>query len=82
MGTYSTASYNVLAYPSSGVVPGRVKGTGAGNLVQYVETDGLSPAFDDAASPTRAVPGELTYHFGKLAGPYNDNYKAKDSFES
>jgi len=82
MGSYNTASYNVLAYPSSGVVPGRVKGTGSGSLVEYVEIDGISPAFDDAASPTRAVPGELTYHFGKLAAPYNDNYKAKNSYES
>lgn len=82
IGSYATASYNVLAVPSSGVVPGRVKGSGAGNLSSYVATSGDFPATDDAASPTRAVPGELTYHFGKIAQPYNDVYKAKDTAES
>jgi hypothetical protein len=74
--------YNVLALPSSGVVPGRVKGVGAGDEVQYVSTTGNVPATDDAASPTRAVPGELTYHFGEVGNPTNDVYKAKDSAES
>lgn len=83
LGTYATASFNVLATPSSGVVPGRTKGTGAGNLVQYVQVDdGTTAAIDDAASPTRAVPGELTYHFGALARPFNDVYKARDTAES
>jgi hypothetical protein len=83
LGTYATASFNVLATASSGVVPGRTKGTGAGNLVEYVQvTDGTTAAIDDAASPTRAVPGELTYHFGALARPFSDDYKAKDSAES
>lgn len=83
LGTYATASFNMLATPSSGVVPGRTKGTGAGTLVEYVQADdGSTAATDDAASPTRSVPGELTYHFGALASPTTDEYKAKDSNES
>lgn len=76
-------SYNIFAVPSSGVVPGRTKGAGAGNLVSYTSTtNGSAAGTDDAASSTRAVPGELTYHFGALAQPTTDEYKAKDSAES
>ncbi len=32
--------------------------------------------------PTRALPGELTYHFGGLGKPTTDEYKAKDEYES
>lgn len=75
-------TYNILAVPSSGVVPGRTKGAGAGDLVTYVATSGNFSATDDAASPSRNVPGELTYHFGALGEPTNDDYKAKDVYES
>jgi hypothetical protein len=75
-------TYNILAVPSSGVVPGRTKGAGAGNLVTYVATTGNVAGTDDAASPTRSVPGELTYHFGALGEPTTDEYQAKDSYES
>ncbi len=73
LGTYATAEFNVLAVPSSGVVPGRTKGTGAGTEVDYGQ--------DDAASPTRSVPGELTYMFGSVT-PKQDDYKARNSYES
>jgi hypothetical protein len=83
LGTYASASYNVLAAPSTSVVPGRTKGTGAGTVVNYVQADdGSTAATDDAASPTRSVPGELTYHFGALARPTTDEYKARNSYES
>jgi hypothetical protein len=82
LGTYSTASFNVLALPSSGVVPGRTKGSGAGTVVNYVQADdGSTSATDDAATPTRSVPGELTYMFGSVA-PKQDDYKARNSYES
>jgi len=82
IGTYATTSFDVLATPSSGVVPGRTKGTGAGTEVEYVQADdGSTAASDDAASPTRSVPGELTYHFGALSSPTTDEYKARDSYE-
>lgn len=83
LGTYATASIDVLAVPSSGVVPGRTKGTGAGNASNFVQADdGSTAAGDDAASPTRAVPGELTYHFGGLGRATTDEYKARDSYEA
>jgi len=76
-GLYSNSGFDVLAKPSTDMVPGRTRGTGAGTTVTL--------ASDNAAVPTRAVPGELTYHFGGLAlasgGPVNDEYKAKDAFE-
>lgn len=83
LGTYATASYNLLAVPSTAVVPGRTKGSGAGTLVEYVQADdGTTAAIDDAASPTRSVPGELTYHFGALGRPTTDEYKARDNYEA
>jgi len=82
VGTYATRRFNVLALPSSGNFPGLTRGTGAGTAVTYVAPsgNGAAPATDDAASSTRAVPGELTYRFGAIL-PNNDNYKAKDSNE-
>ena len=44
----------------------------AGFPVVAVDTVGA----DDAATPSRSVPGELTYMRGSTT-PYNDNYKAK-----
>lgn len=82
LGTYATAKFDILATPSSGVVPGRTKGSGAGSIVRYVQADdGSSNASDDAATPTRSVPGELTYMFGAVV-PKLDDYKAKNSYES
>jgi hypothetical protein len=83
LGSYATASFNVLAVPSTAMVPGRTKGTGAGSAQNFVQAnDGSTAASDDAASPTLGVPGELTYHFGALAKPTNSDYKALDSAES
>lgn len=82
VGAYASASFDVLAVPSSGVVPGRTKGANAGAASNFVQMDGSTAATDDAASPTRAVPGELTYHFGGLGRPTTDEYKAKDSYEA
>lgn len=82
LGSDSDTEFNLLARPSTAMVPGRTKGTGAGSLQNYVQMDGTTAATDDAATPSRAVPGELTYHFGGLAGPTNDEYKARDSYEA
>ncbi len=73
--------FNVLAVPSSGNFPGLTRGTGAGTAVTYVATSGNYPAVDDAASTSRAVPGELTYRFGAALPTRNVAYKAKDSNE-
>lgn len=80
-GSYSNASFNVLARPNGNVVPGLTKGTGAGTQSEFVQMDGSTAATDDAASPTRSVPGELTYMFGSVV-PKQDDYKAKNSYES
>ena len=81
IGAYSDAKFNVLAVPNGNVVPGRTKGTGAGSLSSYVQKDGTTTAIDDAATPTRSVPGELTYMFGAKK-PYSTSYKAKNTYES
>ena len=39
----------------------------------------ISFSADDAAAPTAAVPGELTYMKGSKV-PFNDNYKAKTNY--
>ena len=81
IGSDADRAFDVLAVPTSGVVPGRTKGSNAGDANVFVMASGDVPASDDAASPTRAVPGELTYHFGGLGKATTDEYKARDSFE-
>lgn len=81
VGTYATRRFNVLATPSSGNFPGLTRGTNAGTAVTYVATSGNYPAVDDAATTSRAVPGELTYRFGSALPTRNVAYKAKDSNE-
>jgi hypothetical protein len=81
-GTAVTTKFDVLARPSSAMVPGRTKGTGAGSDSNFVQKDGSTAATDDAASPTRAVPGELTFMFGAANPTTDKNYKARDSHEA
>jgi len=53
------------------------KGGSAGNAFNYVQAgDGSTAATDDAANPSRAIPGELVYMYGALT-PKQDDYKAK-----
>jgi len=53
------------------------RGGSAGNAFNYVQAgDGSTAATDDAANPTRAIPGELVYMHGALT-PKQDDYKAK-----
>jgi len=82
IGEYASAKFDLLAPPSSGVVPGRTRGANAGANSNFVQKNGSTAAVDDAASPTRTVPGELTYHFGGLAKPFSTTYKASDSYEA
>jgi len=81
-GELATRAFNVLARPSTDMVPGRTKGNNSGVSYNYVQKDGSTAAVDDAASPSLAIPGELTYHFGALAAPTTDVYKAIDSHEA
>lgn len=75
------ATFNVLARPSTDMVPGRAKGTDAGVVSTFVDPATGSATSESAILPTRAVPGELTYHFGAVNAPKTDEYKAKDSHE-
>ena len=86
-GAYSDAAFDMSAKPSVAFNPGRTLGTGAGTSASFVQTgNGTSAATDDAAtfdkSTVPTVPGELTYHFGGLAAPTTDEYKARDVNES
>ena len=88
VGTYSSQGFNVLAAPSTNINPNRSgsgtdgRGTGAGNESTYIDpVDGASTTVADIKD-TRGVPGELTYHFGALAAPTTDEYKASDTLES
>ena len=74
-------SINVLAAPSTAIHPERTL-TGSGVAANYVQADdGTTQATDDAATPSRAVPGDLTYHFGGLGKPTTDEYKARNAYE-
>ena len=80
IGSKADEAFDVMARPSTEIVPGRTKGSNAGNATTMV-----NPATGGSATtgifPTRAVPGELTYHFGGLGKPTTDEYKAKDAYE-
>ncbi len=81
VGSAADVAYDVLAVPSTERFPGRTKGSNAGNASTYVNPADGSAAVSTEIVPTRAVPGELTYHFGGIAKPTTDEYKAKDAFE-
>ena len=81
--TIGSLDIDVLARPSSGIASYRIiTGGGTGtNFINPAVAGGATDSADSAAVPTRAVPGELVYMYGSVL-PKQDNYKAKDSFES
>lgn len=80
LGTGGT--FDLLAVPSGHINAGFQVGTGAGNAQNFVQADdGSTASADNAAAPTRGVPGELTYRFG-APNPTQDEYKAKNVFEA
>lgn len=81
LGTGGT--FDLLAVPSTQITPGFTKGAGAGNAQNFVAPSGAGDVAttDEAAAPTRGVPGELTYRFG-APNPTQDEYKAKNVFEA
>ena len=81
IGSKADEAYDTLARPSTEIVPGRTKGSNAGNATTMVNPADGSAAVANEIFPTRAVPGELTYHFGGLGKPTTDEYKAKDAYE-
>lgn len=69
--------YNMYAVSDGTINPNYTAGSGVGDDIDFVQAaDGSTAATDDAATPTLAVPGELTYHFGGLAKPTTDEYQS------
>lgn len=80
LGTGST--FDMFAVPSGHINAGFQVGSNAGDAQNFVQADdGSTASADNAAAPTRGVPGELTYRFG-APNPTQDEYKAKDVRES
>ncbi len=70
---------DVYAKPST-TINGFVTRTGAGTDQPFKTGHSTGTATDDAANPTLAVPGELTYMAGGK-NPTTDEYKAKNAPE-
>lgn len=83
LGSGALMEINLLARPDGTINPAFTKPENAGYEVQFVKASGYGTlaATDDAATPTRAVPGELTYRTGASL-PTSVAYKAKDAYES
>ena len=81
-GSGVSEEFNIFARPSTEIVPGRTIGGGAGETLTFTNPADGSAAVAAEIAPSGRVPGELTYHFGALAAPTTDEYKAKDEFES
>jgi hypothetical protein len=82
VGSKADEAFDIYARPSSDIVPGRTKGTGAGNTSTMINPADGSAAVATEIAPSQAVPGELTYFFGELAKATTDEYKAKNVRES
>ena len=82
IGSKADEAFDIFARPSSAIVPGRTKGTGAGNASTMVNPADGTAAVATEIAPSQAVPGELTYFFGELAAATTDEYKAKNAAES
>ena len=81
-GSGVSEEFNIFARPSTEIVPGRTIGGGAGETLTFTNPADGTAAVAAEIAPSKAVPGELTYHFGALAAPTTDDYKAKDVLES
>lgn len=81
-GSGVSEEFNIFARPSTEIVPGRTIGGGAGETLTFTNPADGTDAVASEIAPSKSVPGELTYHFGALAAPTTDDYKAKDVLES
>lgn len=82
IGSKADEAFDIYARPSTAIVPGRTKGSNAGNVSTMVNPADGTAAVATEIAPSQAVPGELTYFFGELAKATTDEYKAKNEFES
>ena len=81
IGSKADEAFDVMARPSTEIVPGRTKGSNAGNATTMVNPADGTAAVASEIFPSLSVPGELTYHFGGQGKPTTDEYKARDAFE-
>ena len=82
LGSGVTTEFDMFAVPSTQITPGFTKGGQAGFVQNFVKADdGSTASADNAAAPTRTVPGELTYRFG-APNPTTDEYKPRNSGEA
>lgn len=82
VGSKADEAFDIYARPSTAIVPGRTKGSNAGNASTMVNPADGSAAVASEIAPSQAVPGELTYFFGELNAATTDEYKAKNLRES
>jgi len=82
IGSKADEAFDIFAASSTNIVPGRTKGSNAGNATTMVNPADGTAAVASEIAPSQAVPGELTYHFGALGDPTTDEYKAKNVLES
>jgi len=75
------SGYNILATPSSDMVPGRTKLSTAGDSFNFVNPVDGTDAVATEIAPSQSVPGELTYFFGELGVATTDEYASKLVFE-
>jgi len=81
-GSGVSEEFNIFARPSTQIVPGRTIGGGAGETLTFTNPADGSAAVKAEIAPSKALPGELTYHFGALGDPTTDEYKSKEDRES
>tara|TARA_R110000796_G_scaffold228892_1_gene346126 strand:- start:1039 stop:1722 length:684 start_codon:yes stop_codon:yes gene_type:complete len=84
-GNFSNANntYNVLAVPSTDITPNFTRGSeGVAGSFTFVNPADGTDAVASEIFPSRAVPGELTYHHGAAGGPTTDEYKSREDAES
>ena len=82
IGSKADEAFDIYAVPSTNIVPGRTKGSNAGNASTMVNPADGTAAVAAEIAPSKALPGELTYHFGALGDPTTDEYKSKEAFEA
>lgn len=87
-GTFShpSASFDVLAAPSTDITPNFTNAdvnpnSKTANVMTFVNPVDASDAVASEIFPSRAVPGELTYHFGGVNKATTDEYKSKEAYE-
>ena len=80
IGSKADEEFDITARPSTEIVPGRTKGSNAGNSSALVNPADGTAAVAAEIAPSRTVPGELVYRTG-AANPVQDDYKKRNENE-